>query len=551
MEDLVDTFHNRPLKPSKGVLLDISGIQDIQNAVMPVEGWLKGLGVKHDFGGKIDEFTASSYKALRMFDTYWKTKFVQDHVTREAWNAVMLDETIAPKDRIVAGKVLAAKWLTDYANHKMGGQHGEVLARAFRFAQDYMFQEQPPIKGFQHPLERLLSNHPAMEFLFPFKRTPFSIFKETLRRTIPWAGYRARGLYGRYKGGEGIAAIGEHPIEAQEFYTELIAKPIYGTMLASLAYLLAKQGLITGSGPTDPKKQQALKDTGWSPYSLRIPQGGDKATYLGYGRFDPLAPLLGMAADVHEADENGSLAQNPDLLQKLFTSATENLTNKTFIAGLYGLMEAASDPKQNFPKWARQMQASFMPNMIGWVPFGSAATAIDPVYRKTQAFDLSPWQAKVPFLSKSLEAQHKPSGEERLRSERLGPDVLSPIVMSQSGQNQSQALSKEMVKIGYIPALLKDYTSVKGRRVYYTAAEKKVLQDATNAASKAAQRLIQDPNYLRLPANEQEASRPGQKTRKDVMSGMYGKFHKQAISRIEGPMIRRGWPSDSRNSTVQ
>jgi len=95
-----------------------------------------------------------------------------------------------------------------------------------------------------------------------------------------------------------------------------IAKVTLGSLAMATASSFALDGRITGSGPGKPELRQALERQGWQPYSFVFNRGeltdADVAQlskvgtvkvtpdriYVSYERFDPLSPLIAMAADM-------------------------------------------------------------------------------------------------------------------------------------------------------------------------------------------------------------------------------------------------------------
>src|SRR3546814_2093965 len=74
---------------------------------------------------------------------------------------------------------------------------------------------------------------------------------------------------------------------------EGLARLTMGSGLSALAVSTALEGKVSGSGPSDPLEQAALRDTGWQPYSIRI---GDQ--WYSYQRFEPISLLAGVAGAV-------------------------------------------------------------------------------------------------------------------------------------------------------------------------------------------------------------------------------------------------------------
>lgn len=140
---------------------------------------------------------------------------------------------------------------------------------------------------------------PILKLYLPFVRTPANIVKETLSRT-PIAPILPSVRKAFAAGG----------IEADQ----ALAKITLGSMAMYSTYQYTLGGNLTGPGPTRYKDLEALKATGWQPFSFvlnkddvtdedlakfsevsNISVGPDKV-YVSYESLGPLASLLGMAS---------------------------------------------------------------------------------------------------------------------------------------------------------------------------------------------------------------------------------------------------------------
>src|SRR5690606_2796056 len=72
-----------------------------------------------------------------------------------------------------------------------------------------------------------------------------------------------------------------------------MARALLGTGFAYTMFEAAKNGLITGSAPSDPAKNRYLRANGWQPYSVKV---GDK--WISYARLDPFSTTISVAADL-------------------------------------------------------------------------------------------------------------------------------------------------------------------------------------------------------------------------------------------------------------
>jgi hypothetical protein len=154
-----------------------------------------------------------------------------------------------------------------------GAERMEALYRTF----------QKPLGEFGQEAMRLRNKSTIAKVIAPFVQTPTNIAKYTLERTpLNLARVLTKAAKGELKGAE---------------FSEQISRPLVGSAIsAAVAYYVA-DGLITGSGPKDQNKRNALRATGWQPYSLKI---GNK--YYAYDRLEPVGSIVGMTADVAEAD---------------------------------------------------------------------------------------------------------------------------------------------------------------------------------------------------------------------------------------------------------
>lgn len=66
----------------------------------------------------------------------------------------------------------------------------------------------------------------------------------------------------------------------------------FGMFSLAIGAMMAFNGMITGSAPSNPKERKALFATGWKPYSFKV---GD--SYISYQGYEPLHGMLGFAAD--------------------------------------------------------------------------------------------------------------------------------------------------------------------------------------------------------------------------------------------------------------
>ena len=148
-------------------------------------------------------------------------------------------------------------------------------------------------------------NQPMIRFFTPFANTLTKIVDQTASR-IPGMNFISPQFY------KDIGRGGKYTDRA-------ISRLVVGGTAVGFGYEHAINGQITGSGPNDFTQKAALMKTGWQPYSLvfnkdslsvktinalksltNVTEGNGKY-YVSYQRFDMIAPIYGMGADLFDA----------------------------------------------------------------------------------------------------------------------------------------------------------------------------------------------------------------------------------------------------------
>jgi len=207
-----------------------------------------------------------------------------------------------------------------------------------------------------------------LKFLFPFYRTPVNLVKATLTHVSPY---------------ELLNGIAKGDVDAT-------ARGLVGSSIAASLAALALSGHITGGGPTDFRKEETLRATGWSPYSLKV---GDR--YFSYRRFEPVGLAAGLVADtVHGMQHGDSEVVTQSKADTAVKHIMRNLDDMPFMGTLANLLQAVHDP-------AGGRAQSFINREAGsLVPAGVAnvAETIDPTVRRPTSA-MQAIQSRIPGLT--------------------------------------------------------------------------------------------------------------------------------------------------------
>lgn len=232
-----------------------------------------------------------------------------------------------------------------------------------------------------------------LEFVFPFIRTPGNVFKETARM-VPglnlfvgeWRADFAKGGAARDRA---------------------IAEVTIGAAAMTLTYLLAQEGLITGTGDPD-RAKRVTERLASQPLSFRI---GD--TYYSYARLEPVSTLIGLAADAAEFTEYMTGDERDHWARMLAYAFAQNLTNKTFLRGFSDLVHTLSDPERYGEQYFKSFAGSLVPAFVG-----QGVVAADPFMRELNGMR-DAVAARVPYLRQGLLPKRDVFGEPIPNPERL------------------------------------------------------------------------------------------------------------------------------------
>lgn len=259
---------------------------------------------------------------------------------------------------------------------------------------------------------------PVLRIITPFIRTPTNIMKFFFERSpvaVLMEPFRAAMKAGGSRRDLALARVS------------------MGAMVMATASVYAADGTITGGGPVDPRLRNALRATGWQPYSVKI---GD--TYYAYGRLEPLGTLLGIAADFTEISGELGESEINDIASHSAMAVAKNITSKTFLRGISDLLQTIDDPERYGDQWIRNLSGTVIPTGVAQI------TRIqDPVLRETRTV-LDRIRSRVPGYSKDLPPRRNIWGEPIRLEGGLGPDIISPVYI---GRDKHDPISDEIVRL--------------------------------------------------------------------------------------------------------
>jgi hypothetical protein len=272
---------------------------------------------------------------------------------------------------------------------------------------------------------RLRDSIPGVYLLLPFIRTPANLIKYAAERT-PF-GLAMREVRENLSGKHGNIARDTQA-----------ARLLMGSALALTVASWAMAGMLTGSGPDEPKERAVWRNNN-QPYSIKI---GD--TWYSYQRMDPFGFLMGVVADLIQFGDAVREVDASKAGAMIVHAISRNLLNKTWLSGLSDFIEAIQDAERYGERYLQKMGGTLIPTGVAQV-----AQTMDPVMREIDGF-MDMLKTRIPGMGKSLPPRRNLFGEEIIREGSWGPDLLSPIYIA---KDKKDPVANAMLEAGHIKSM--------------------------------------------------------------------------------------------------
>lgn len=275
-------------------------------------------------------------------------------------------------------------FIRNYINESFGENGIGIRPEALLQSQRATFTEALEAGSFAQGIQSLGRGEGVgkalFRFVMPFVRTPMNILSQSFQN-MPVLQLASKRFKDDLKSGDPIRRA------------QAIGKIWTGLGLASLGYFLAGRGDFTGSGPSDPRiRAEWLKNN--QPYSIKIKNEDGSFYWLSYQRFEPIANVLSIFADINEIVSdpyNERLSSKTHPAAALVLAIAENTVNKTFTKGLADFFELVLGDPITGERSAYNMLGSFVPNILnqtnGDDAFREVRSMTDALLSRTMLYD--------------------------------------------------------------------------------------------------------------------------------------------------------------------
>lgn len=420
--------------------------------------------------GKKGEYIRTPFKALQVEDALFRTvaerakayEMAVDRVVKEGLHP----DTMEARDRITLYAQRPEIGLTEK-------QAAGVLAEIQNAGAEAVFAQRlgPKMEMLQRATQGSL-----LGFIVPFVRTPTNL--------VSWAIQHVPGLNllsGRWR--NDFMAGGEARSKA-------VARVVIGAGLTITAYQMAADGLITGGGLFDKEEGGTKRAAGWQAYSVKI---GD--TYYSYQRIEPVAKVIGLAADLIELQkatkDEEDKAKIAAMLVLLFGNAT---VSTTYLSGVSNSIQAVTDPNRFGENFLEQYATSLVPKIIG-----QTVTMADPHKREVDGV-MDAIQSQLPFLREKLMPKRDVWGEPVENGRWFG---VMPVATSQISEDKvkTEAVRLELA-IQDAPKFImeKGPFNPKDKRLELTQEQRDIHREVAGKFSmEILKPIVNAPDWERIP----------------------------------------------------
>lgn len=346
-------------------------------------------------------------RLLTTQDEFFKQLTYRSRVRAEAYREAM-SAGLTPGSREFGGRVQKA--LDDAFDPASGiatRQEDLAAARNNTFTDDLSASTWSGNRTFGETLMDATQNHPLLQLIVPFVRTPTNIARWFWNRT-PGLNLARKQYMDDISGVNGADAQGR----AQ-------AQMATGGALWMTAIAAAFEGNITGGGPTDPQIRRMMERTGWRPYSVKVTQEDGSTEFRAFDRLDPIGMFFATAGDYAEVSGHLAEREADQVALDMTVSLARQLQNKTYLSGLVRALGALAEPERRGERFIYGLTGSFMPSLL------NQAFRNDPVQREVRSV-LDSLRARAPG-SDGIDPVRNILGEPVATPPGWGPDWLSPI----------------------------------------------------------------------------------------------------------------------------
>lgn len=395
-------------------------------AILKDENTINSLGlierpISGQIGGMLGEVVRAPSRALAAEDAVFKAIGYRQKINQLAYRAARLEGL---EGDALARRVTALKDTPTAA----------MMKESADFARYQTFNKELGPIG--QSTQRWIASHPSFKFIAPFVRTPANIFKYTIERSpLAFASLLQERL-----GPEVRANLrGENGAAMRDIQLARIA---LGSSLLVVGYMLAAEGVGTGSGPMNPGQRAAMFREGKRPNSFHL--NGENVPF---GRYEPLSTFLGWGADLYAIKHPATDKEAENWATAALVAVVSNITSKAALRGPAQFFAFLNNPNLTVKGYVSSQLGSMVPSV-----FAQGTEAADRFDRQSREwYDriLSRLPGGRQRLMPALDVWGRP-----IENEQHG--VMGAVVPGMPSRLTEDPVEQELKRLQYFPSRVPD-----------------------------------------------------------------------------------------------
>ena len=384
------------------------------------------------------------------------------------------------------------------------------------------------VRALGNSLNKLSQNIPAMRLILPFINTPFNLLNQAIEYS-PLAIKRV---------------LSSKLSDKERKITS--AKIAIGCSVWGLGIMMAMSGKITGTTPSG-KEGEALLKTGWQPNSIVFTKPDGTKTYLSYARYEPLASMLSMGADLASTAEAMSTNDAEIITNKILGSIAQNFTNKVYFKTMLDQLNLVLVDDIDAANKLGNTAGRFLQ---GFVPYSAALrwgnSLVDPELKQARG-TLETLKRGLPFvdsIGNPLEPKRNFYGEIMYSQDNF----FNKLFGVRSSEQQPTIEDLELMRMadeGYSPPRLNpqykdkemnllNFRDPQTKQTAYDAVSQRMSEITVNGLTLrgALADLIQSPEYQNMVDGVSEQEDQALVSKKKALNDIFNTYRKEALSEI-------------------
>lgn len=282
----------------------------------------------------------------------------------------------------------------------------------------------PIIGKFAGAINSLRKDVPEARYILPVFNVPANSVGETIRR-IPGVNLMLAETRDELLGNMGSVR-----------QADAYGRTLMGGMFMMWAYGMARNGQMTGAGPSDPRDRQTW-DLKNQPYSIKVTLPDGKEHWISYARYDLPGSLLSVPSTMYDKTVNRNSDQDwtMAMIGGMGTLA-QYFKDKAALQGISQMMDFGANPssdlnyaERTFGNTAARMA---VPNFVTQL----GRNVIDPEKRQKASIGDYITDA-MPFASKELDPMRNVLGEPQFKPNQTLLENGLPITISSTHDNDN------------------------------------------------------------------------------------------------------------------